>query len=134
MRIFEIEFSQEADMFLSQAFVRIREESMYKRLYTSAGSAKISTAIFELIWPQALTIISVCSQSKSPKTLSDCLDGLKYILSSSVLLCRPNEIDSFVPLLAKITFSQSFSGTNEDLQRSIIKGSHLSQDWLSVIY
>jgi Sec7-like guanine-nucleotide exchange factor len=131
-RICDLEFVQECDMYLSQAFGHIRDESVYRKSYLNSNSANIASCIFDLFWPQALSAFSVASQSKSSKILSYCLDGLKYVLSSAVLLCRPNEIDSFLPILAKISFSYGYTGTNEDLQRSLIKGAHLEQEWLSV--
>ncbi len=70
--------------------------------------------------------------TRDTDVLQICLDGLSYGSTISVLFGWETERNSFASVLAKFTFLQlsgNGSKPDADLQRRVVQGEHLQQDW-----
>jgi brefeldin A-inhibited guanine nucleotide-exchange protein len=125
-------FLKECESYLSEAQAAVRSLTSQKLLFQRCSSKSIVSGIalhFKEVF--YTTFLAMVSSHISNELLANCVDGLRYASCLYFLIGNSNEAIRYVKLLARISYTNGFQGSNEQLHRDIANETYLMQDWFA---
>lgn len=102
------------------------------RVYQTAHSAALTSAIFEVCWFPWMSAISSRQDARDVQTKHLCLDGLAFCSTLSIILRHTMERTAFTSILAKMYFIEKHRHSKksaDDIPKRLMQGDHLNLEW-----
>jgi brefeldin A-inhibited guanine nucleotide-exchange protein len=128
----EKQFRKDYELLARKSQAYLKNEAAIQRNFMKTNNVHVVAGLFEVTWYRFVAAITnLMEHTKDTDVLQVCLDGLSYGSTIAVLFGWETERNSFASVLAKFVFSQANSNSKNDtdLQRRIVQGEHLQQEW-----
>lgn len=127
----ERNFRSECSVLIRQVMAVVRRDDVLQKQFYHCSTPDIIEGMFQVGYPMFLNAISaLISSSRAVDVIAVCLDGIKYGCCAAIILEEEDKTMEFAKLLARLSYQESFTGTEEQLQKDLLAGEHLDQEWL----